>query len=900
MSSTETVEEVQETEGLESGKNGNAVDDTTTTHVVPVSDLVENGEVVDQVPLQLSFGIIERFSEGLYSSPNKAFEELITNSYDAGARSVWVSIPEDLSQTTGTVIVADDGESMDKDGLHDLWKIGESKKRSATPPKGRTSPVGKFGIGKLATYVLAKSLTYLVHSDGTYRAITMDYSLLEGRPAGLLNAVDLRLDMVELSRDDAICALERAFEPLGENCKFLDHVRTSEPDHWTAVILTNLKPAAAELELGRLRYILRTALPLHPDFKLDYNNEPLTSTKVDKDQLWSFQVGEDEKELPGKGKGSPSPWSQLKAVEVELPDGTKTTGLQLSSAGTIAGRAVLFKDSLNSGKSEKLERSHGFFVRVRGRLINLGVEAADFDLDVELRHGTLSRFFMEVWADGLDAEVASARESIKDSPALDEVKAYLKAVFNRARTVAQEKDASDQLGRLGKDNRLADPPLALSQGPLRRMLNRAAEGDRVVRESLGVSDDQSEDISTALSSPDDLVEKIVLEPQQSSERFVSYDPGRKTVVLNESHPFVSNYKDAKKVGEPLRLLGLTELLTEAYMLDENIAPEVVERVMRRRDSFLRALVKRFPRSATVIAQNLNEARNKKDDLEDAVADAFTILGFNVSKRGGAGHGTDGVVTARLGRRQENGDTSSYAFTYDAKSSGEPVIVHLDDDGIEIPIDNASKVAKIRADTARTSVLRVHRESLLVDTTVEIKPNFTVVVAPDFQGADDPEALISKVCVNDAIVPIKVSDLAKLVEVFPLQGLTPASLRSLFELRSPAQTAAWIAEQEANVAIPKPRIDSLLAILVKYSDKAAATQIQHLHAWMIADGWEGTQSELEGLVRGLHALAPASFYFEDGFIALNATVEALYAEIRASLEAYEDAGLVAPYLQSLGD
>lgn len=726
----------------------------------------------------------------------------------------------------------------------------------------------------------------------------MDYSLLEGGPTGLLNSVDLVLEMAEIDRADAVAALEKASEAPGQGSTFLELVKQDEPSHWTAAILTDLKPAAGELELGRLRYILRTALPLHPDFKLNYNGEDLSSTKVDKDQLWSFEVGVSEKELPGGAKGKASPWSLLGKSDYTMPDGQPAKGLKLTSAGVIAGRAVLYKDSLTTGKSERLERSHGFFVRVRGRLINLGVEAADFDLDVELRHGTLSRFFMEVWADGLDGDIASARESIKESPALAELKAYLKAVFNRARAVAQERDASDQLGRLSKDDRLADPPLALSQGPLRRMINRAVEGDRVVRESLGVTDDQTKELSEALVSTEDLVDKIVLEPQLSSERFVSYDPARRTVVLNEAHPFVSNYKDSKKVGEPLRLLGLTELLTEAYMLDENIAPEVVERIMRRRDSFLRALVKRFPRSATVIAQHLNDSRNKKNELEDAIADAFSILGFHVSKRGGAGHGTDGVVTARLGRRQQGGASSSFSFNYDAKSSGESVIVHMDDDGVEIPITNDAKVQRIRADTARTSVLRVHRESLVSDDSVEIKPLFTVVIAPDFQGADDPEALISKVCINDDIVPIRVADLAKLVEVFPLQGLTPASLRPLFDLRSPAATSAWIAEQEASVAVPRPRIDRLLSVLSKYSDKAAATQIQHLHAWMIADDWNGTESELEGLVRGLHALAPASFYFEDGFIALNATIEALFAEIRVSLEAYEDADLVAPYLASL--
>jgi hypothetical protein len=870
----------------------------TQDHFVPISSLISGGSVVDRVPLDLSFGIIERFSEGLYSSPNKAFEELITNSYDAGAKRVWVALPDDLASQETVVVVADDGESMGQADLHDLWKIGESKKRTDNPPAGRKNPVGKFGIGKLATYVLARSLTYLVYHGGIYRAISMDFSLLDNAPTGLLSTVKFRLDMVELNRESALSTLEKAFESLGSNNAFLELIQNEEPEHWTVAILANLKPTASEIELGRLRWILRTALPLHPDFKLYYNNEELESTKADKERLWDFTVGRDEHKLPGPGKGQRSEWAQLPASEVLLPDGSTASALDLRTAGPIAGKAILFKDSINVGKSNRIERSHGFFVRVRGRLINLGVEAADFDLDVDLRHGTLSRFFMEVWIDGLDEGIASARESIKESLALDEVKRYLKAIFNRARAIAQEKDAADQLGRLGRDNRLADPPLALSQGPLRRMLNRAAEGDSLIQESLGIAPTQQDDIVAAAESKDDLVEKIIIEPQLSSARFVSYDPGRKSVVLNESHPFVANYKDAKKVGEPLRLLGLTELLTEAYMLDENIAPEVVERVMRRRDSFLRALVKRYPRSATVIAQHLADARNRKDDLEDAVADAFSILGFHVVKRGGSTHGTDGIVTARLGRRQENGESYSYAFTYDAKSSGEPVVVVVDDDGVEISLDNTSRVAKIRADTARTSVLRVHRESLNSDSTVEIKPSFTVVVAPDFQGADDPDALLSKVCRNDSIVPIRVADLARLVEVFPLQGLSPASIKPLFELRSPAETAMWIRQQEESVSVPRPRIDQLVQMLDRYSDKPVATKIQHLHAWMLSEGWMGTEGELEGLVRGLHALAPISFFYQDGYIALNSSIEALYAEIRRTLETYEDGTMVAPYLASM--
>ena len=45
------------------------------------------GNTIDQIPVTISYRIIELFSAGLYSSPNKAFEELVSNSYDAMAKN---------------------------------------------------------------------------------------------------------------------------------------------------------------------------------------------------------------------------------------------------------------------------------------------------------------------------------------------------------------------------------------------------------------------------------------------------------------------------------------------------------------------------------------------------------------------------------------------------------------------------------------------------------------------------------------------------------------------------------------------------------------------------------------------------------------------------------------------
>jgi hypothetical protein len=87
----------------------------TPTPVDP-ADFVKGGEQIAQVDVRIAYGIIDRFSEGLYSSPNKAFEELVSNSYDAGAHSVWVYVPKAI-KPKDVLAVIDDGASMDLAGF---------------------------------------------------------------------------------------------------------------------------------------------------------------------------------------------------------------------------------------------------------------------------------------------------------------------------------------------------------------------------------------------------------------------------------------------------------------------------------------------------------------------------------------------------------------------------------------------------------------------------------------------------------------------------------------------------------------------------------------------------------------------------------------------------------------
>jgi len=72
------------------------------------------GKKVGEIEVTIGPQFLNLFSEHLYSSPNKAFEELVSNSWDAGARRVYIRVPDDLQSDTAAIWVLDDGRSSDR------------------------------------------------------------------------------------------------------------------------------------------------------------------------------------------------------------------------------------------------------------------------------------------------------------------------------------------------------------------------------------------------------------------------------------------------------------------------------------------------------------------------------------------------------------------------------------------------------------------------------------------------------------------------------------------------------------------------------------------------------------------------------------------------------------------
>jgi len=419
------------------------------------------GKTTAAIDVRLSYRIIELFSEGLYASPNKAIEELVTNSFDAGAQRVHVLLSADMHANDATIVVVDDGEGMDKAGLKQHWLIGISRKRSlASLPRNRQQ-IGKFGIGKLATYVLAHRLTHISKKGGKYYSTSMDYDAIDQRRNKQVEPkAPIRIALRELTEKQAKLAVAPWTESLafaaGKMPLFGDH----SPGCWTVAVMSSLKDKVHDIKPGFLEWVLRTALPLRDDFVVHLNGEQLKPVKGTKGRLNTWVLGKDLTSLP-----KPAPKDVENRVDKNFPvTDSNHFALHQPQLGLMKGYAEAYKDLLTGNKSEELGRSHGFFVYVRNRLVN--VDDGHFGIPPdELRHGTFGRFRLVIHIDGLDSELRSNRETLREGPVLATARDVLRGIFNAVRATIEQHDADEAPGaKLAR--KLAATPASISRRPI--------------------------------------------------------------------------------------------------------------------------------------------------------------------------------------------------------------------------------------------------------------------------------------------------------------------------------------------------------------------------------------------------------------------------------------------------
>ena len=808
-------------------------------------------EVGTSIPVPISYEIIQLFSEGLYQSPQKAIEELVTNGFDAGAYNVRVVLPssnDKATLSTESLFVIDDGTGIDSEGFRDLWSIARSTKKGLDEANGR-KPIGQFGIGKLAAFVLAWRLTHVSKVGGAIRAISMNFHRLsdlhQWDPAA--PPIELKLHDLDEVRARQILGELEAKDPQAWSMLFGDGAAES----WTVAVLSDFKNLFDKLSTKRLNWVLRTGLPLVSNFDIFVDGVKLRPSKLDVEPLFISSIGGKNDTAAQKlGLTVGEDWIEIPGIK-----------------GEIRGSARLYLAPLSKGKADAAGRSHGFFVKVRSRIINLDDEL--FGMSA-LSHGAWSRFSMEIEVDGLHDHLLSSREGVKDSVPIRLLREYMHEKFNvcRTRWISEEES---EIKKLSLSAIKGDASGRQVSAPLIEAVKRAV--NRAVQDSFYLETPCDHDEEARVEFSSDFSREAESQPFQSTvglERgnhspMARYFAVDRSLSWNVDHPLISYIRSQSKNDDPVELVAASEVLIESMFLSEGISPEVVDYVLRQRDRALRILVGAKPPVAARVLSELDIAPEDRDALERAIGRAFQVLGFEYLPKGRNRGGADGVLTARLGTQVDG--VADFKIVYDSKAT----------------------------DSVSVSVGRVDF-SALADFAKQESATYGFFVAKKFDGEADDFAAINrrKDILNDLgrgdlkLILLTVAQVKLLVSLHLRFGLTLTLVRKMFdECGSTTEADAWIESLARRLESDQVPLSHLFARLE--AAKADKGEIVNIKSVRVTDDTlkKFSSEKLLRQVSAVEALLGESWVSVDAVsmnVELNSSADQIISEMYRSLEA----------------
>lgn len=837
------------------------------------------GTPTDTIDVRLSYRIVELFSEGLYASPNKAIEELVANSFDAGGQRVHVILSANLHDQNATIVVIDDGEGMGVEGLKQHWLIGVSNKRKlATLPRGRQQ-IGQFGIGKLATYVLTDRLSHISKAGGKYYATSMDYRSIDQRLEREVEPrTPIKLTLRELTDIEAKEAVRPWTDTAAFNASGMALFGKQAPHTWTVAIISSLKDKVHEIKPGMLEWVLRTALPLRGDFGIWLNGKKLVSSKQRKGLIQKWVLGKDITTLP-----RPAPKDTALSEDKEVPAANERRhGLEVAGLGRISGYAEAYKDLL-TGKSDEIGRSYGFFVYIVGRLIN--VDDGHFGISPdELRHGTFGRFRLVIHIDSLDKDLRSNRETIRSGPLLATAQNVLRAIFNFVRPAIEKHDEEEEPGaKLAR--KLAASPASLSRMPIVELARSVVAGKTQSRYLLVPRHRTNEDKEAFLASLEQRAEDgsqfvtgLTIDYDGLPDAGIAqYDTETGHIRINAWHPFVSTFHDEfsnKNARQPLELLAMAEVLTEAHLHAIGVKPEKISEFLSARDQLLRNLANESGRkSPFAVARALQDARNDSDSLEENLCEVFTNLGCECRRIGGKGN-PDGKAVAVLSA-DPKGNPRQYSVSLEAKSKQK----------------DKGTVAEATVNVA--AVIR-HRDKYECHHALVVGRSFPTAHGQKSALAQDLEDDRRKTAAMNqpkTITLITIDDLAQLVRLRPIKRIGLRKLRGLFQSALPEESHAWIEELKM-LEIKKPPykhiVETIEAQQKKFKKSAVKYAALRVALSNITPPIEyETDDELADLCKAMAQMSDGTMYVTLDTVELDQSTANVLAAIDAATREYED-------------
>lgn len=214
-------------------------------------------------PVTVAGQLLKHLGLQMYSGAVPAISELISNSYDAMARNVWVTIPTGRSiKSTDGITVKDDGHGMNYDDCRSLYlNIGRNRRsdgREFTKKFNGLKPRrvhGRKGIGKLAGFGIAE--------------------IIEIRTIKEKEISHFQLDFNKLTKSSRFADTEGTeADPLSE-----DGSRTDKKQG-TTVMLSQLKIVRSIKEEEFRKSLARRLLVLDDNFTIHVNGKAVTRQEI--------------------------------------------------------------------------------------------------------------------------------------------------------------------------------------------------------------------------------------------------------------------------------------------------------------------------------------------------------------------------------------------------------------------------------------------------------------------------------------------------------------------------------------------------------------------------------------------------------------------------------------------
>lgn len=243
----------------------------------------------EKLELRFSHNIIEHLGLKLYQNkPTNVLAELVSNSWDADASHVWVTLRNTADGSPTSIAVADDGEGMSKADLSGKYLIvGKPKRNKNTPtetsPGGRVL-MGRKGIGKLAPFGVARTVDLLTCKASKVSWLRFDYDEIRGEGENAEPGELATYRPLLLYKESPLESID--FNKGGEEKEtvkaFLKNVADNASKSGTLVLASRLtlkrqiNPATLKESLGR-RFTVTLA---RSDFDVRVNEQSLTSQDV--------------------------------------------------------------------------------------------------------------------------------------------------------------------------------------------------------------------------------------------------------------------------------------------------------------------------------------------------------------------------------------------------------------------------------------------------------------------------------------------------------------------------------------------------------------------------------------------------------------------------------------------